>query len=206
MLNGYTNIGDADHGLYYDDERFNPVWEIAEGHDVPIYLHPRDPMPHNQGLFEGHPELYGAVWTFTVETSTHALRMMTSGLFDRFPRLSLILGHLGETLPFNIWRIDHRVSYMGDLRKFKKPLTYYFLNNMYFTTSGNFDTQALTATVARVGAEHVLYSSDYPYESMREAAEWFDSAPINENDRRLIGRDNARRLFTRIPDKVGKNA
>lgn len=195
MLNGYTNIGDAATGWYYDHERFWPVWERAEALGVPVYLHPRDPLPGNQGIYEGHPELFGAVWAFTVETATHALRLMTSGLFDRFPRLTVIIGHLGETLPFSIWRINHRISYMGDLIKFKKSLTHYLLHNFYVTTSGNFHTQTLDATIAEMGADRVLFSTDYPFESMREAADWFDNAAINDNDRIKIGRSNSEKLF-----------
>jgi gamma-resorcylate decarboxylase len=206
MLNGFTNIGDADTGWYYDHERFLPFWERAEALGVPVYLHPRDPLPRNQGIYEGHPELFGAVWSFTVETATHALRLMTSGLFDRFPRLTVILGHLGETLPFTMWRIDHRASYMGDLRRFDKPLTHYLLRNFYFTTSGNFHTQTLNATLAEVGADRVLFSSDYPYESMREAADWFDHAAISENDRVKIGHSNARLLFPGLPQHIGSAA
>ena len=112
MINGYTNLGDAATGLYYDDPRFWSFWEGAEALGAPIYLHPRDPLPANQGIYEGHPELFGAVWTFTVETATHALRLMTSGLFDRFPNLTVIIGHLGETLPFAMCRIDHRVAFI----------------------------------------------------------------------------------------------
>jgi len=135
------------------------------------------------------------VWTFTVETATHALRLMTSGLFDRFPKLTIIVGHLGETLPFNMWRIDHRVSFQGDLRKFKRPLTQYFRENFYLTTSGNFRTQALNDTLSEIGEDRVLFSTDYPYESMHEAAAWFDNAAINDNTREKIGRTNAERLF-----------
>ncbi len=195
LVNGFTNLGDAATGLYYDDPRFLPFWERAETLGAPIYLHPRDPLPGNQGIYEGHPELFGAVWTFTVETATHALRLMTSGLFDRFPKLTIILGHLGETLPFNIWRINHRVSFQGDLRKFKKPLTQYFRENFYLTTSGNFRTQALNDTLSEIGEDRVLFSTDYPYESMHEASAWFDNASINDNTREKIGRTNAERLF-----------
>lgn len=195
MLNDFTNIGDAETGWYYDHDRFLPFWERVESLGVPVYLHPRDPLPANQGIYEGHPELFGAVWSFTVETATHALRLMTSGLFDRFPRLRVILGHLGETLPFAMWRIEHRISYMGDLRRFKKPLGDYLRTNFYVTTSGNFHTQALNATLTELGADRVLFSTDYPYESMREAADWFDNAPISENDRQKIGRDNSFKLF-----------
>jgi gamma-resorcylate decarboxylase len=206
MLNGYQNVGDAATGWYYDHERYLPFWERTEALGVPVYLHPRDPLPGNQGIYEGHPELFGAVWTFTVETATHALRLMTSGLFDRFPRLTVILGHLGETLPFNIWRINHRVSFMGDLIKFQKPLTHYMLHNFYVTTSGNFHTQTLNATLAELGADRVLFSTDYPYESMREAADWFDNAAISENDRVKIGHTNARRLFPGLPERIGRPA
>jgi gamma-resorcylate decarboxylase len=206
MLNGFQNVGDAATGWYYDHERFLPFWERAEALGVPVYLHPRDPLPGNQGIYEGHPELFGAVWSFTVETATHAIRLMTSGLFDRFPRVTVILGHLGETLPFNIWRINHRASYMGDLIKFAQPLTHYLLNNFYVTTSGNFRTQTLNATMAEMGSDRVLFSSDYPYESMREAADWFDNAAISENDRVKIGYTNARRLFRGLPEHIGRPA
>jgi gamma-resorcylate decarboxylase len=196
MLNGFTNIGDAKTGWYYDLDRFLPFWERAEALHVPVYLHPRNPLPANLGIYDGHPELIGAVWGFTVETATHALRLMTSGLFDRFPRLSVILGHLGETLPFSMWRIEHRSNYMGDQRKFRKPLGDYLRTNFYVTTSGNFHTLALNNTLAEVGADHVLFSIDYPYESMREAADWFDNASISEDDRGKIGRGNAEKLFS----------
>jgi len=195
MVNGFTNLGDAETGLYYDDPRFFPFWERVEALDAPIYLHPRDPLPANQGIYEGHPELFGAVWTFTVETATHALRLMTSGLFDRFPNLTIIVGHFGETLPFAIWRIDHRVTFQGDLRKFKKPLTQYFRENFYLTTSGFFYTPSLDATLSAIGEDRVLFSTDYPYESMQDAADWFDHAAINDNTREKIGRTNAQRLF-----------
>jgi gamma-resorcylate decarboxylase len=195
LVNGFTNLGDTATGLYYDDPRFLSFWERAETLGAPIYLHPRDPLPGNQGIYEGHPELFGAVWTFTVETATHALRLMTSGLFDRFPKLTIVLGHLGETLPFNIWRINHRLSFQGDLCKFKKPLTQYFRENFYLTTSGNFRTQTLYDTLSEMGEDRVLFSTDYPYESMYEAAAWFDNAAINDNTREKLGRTNAERLF-----------
>jgi 2,3-dihydroxybenzoate decarboxylase len=203
MINGFTNVGNAETGWYYDHERYLPFWEKVEELGVPAYLHPRIALPSNQGLYEGHPELGNAAWEFTVEASTHALRLLTSGLFDRFPKLTLILGHLGETLPYNIWRTDHRAR-MWDEIKYKRPLTEYLLDNVYVTTSGNFHTQTLNAAIAEMGAERVLYSSDYPYESMREASDWFDNAQINENTRAQVGYLNARRAFPTIPEKVGK--
>jgi predicted TIM-barrel fold metal-dependent hydrolase len=205
MVNGFTDTPDG-KGWYYDNERYLPFWERAESLRVPIYLHPRNPLPANAGIYEGHPELMGAVWEFTVETATHALRLFTSGLFDRFPDLKFILGHLGETLPHFMWRIEHRLNTMGDRVKTKKPLREYLQTNLYVTTSGNFHTPALHNTLTELGVEHVLFSSDYPYESMREAAEWFDNADISESDRIKIGRDNAKRLFPGIPEKIGNPA
>ena len=120
--------------------------------------------------------------------------------------MKLVLGHLGETLPFNMWRIEHRLSYMGDLRKFKRPLGDYLRTNVYITTSGNFHTPALNNVLAEVGIEHVLFSSDYPYESMREAADWFDNAAISEAHRGQIGQANASRLFPGLPQHIGAPA
>jgi gamma-resorcylate decarboxylase len=194
MVNGFTNLGDAATGLYYDDPRFLPFWERVEALGVPIYLHPRNPLPANAGMYEGYPELLGASWAFTVETSTHMLRLMVSGLFDRFPNLAIIIGHLGETLPFTIWRIEHWVARQAGLRH-KKPLTQYLRENLYVTTSGFFRTQALYATISEIGEDRVLFSTDYPFESMQEAAAWFDNAAINDSTREKIGRTNAERLF-----------
>jgi predicted TIM-barrel fold metal-dependent hydrolase len=206
LINGFTNTPDGNGAWYYDHERYLPFWEAVESLDVPFYLHPRNPLPANMGIYEGHPEMTGAVWEFTVETSTHALRLMMSGLFDRFPNLKIVLGHLGETLTFNMWRIEHRISYEGDLRKFKKPLGDYLRTNFYVTTSGQHHTPALNSAQIELGIDHILFSSDYPYESMREAGDWFDNAAISEADRRQIGHDNARRLFPKLPEQIGSPA
>jgi gamma-resorcylate decarboxylase len=206
MVNGFTDTPDGNGAWYYDHERYLPFWERVESLGVPLYLHPRDPLPANAGTYEGHPELMGATWAFTVETATHALRLMTSGLFDRFPGLKIILGHLGETLTFNMWRIEHRINYEGDLRTFNRPLGAYLRDNFYVTTSGNFHTPALNNALTELGAGHVLYSTDYPYESMRVASDWFDVVDISQADQQLIGRDNARRIFPNLPEKIGEPA
>jgi gamma-resorcylate decarboxylase len=206
MVNGFTDTPDGNGAWYYDHERYLPFWERVESLGVPLYLHPRDPLPANAGTYEGHPELMGATWAFTVETATHALRLMTSGLFDRFPGLKIILGHLGETLTFNMWRIEHRINYEGDLRTFNRPLGAYLRDNFYVTTSGNFHTPALNNALTELGAGHVLYSTDYPYESMRVASDWFDNADISDDDRIKIGQTNARRLFRNLPAQIGKPA
>jgi gamma-resorcylate decarboxylase len=144
---------------------------------------------------EGYPWLAGSPWGFAVETSIHALRLMASGLFDEYPKLKVILGHLGEGLPFGIWRVDHRISRGSGSPKAKLPMRHYLQENFYITTSGNFRTQALTNVILEVGADRVLYSVDYPFEDMAEAAAWFDQATISEADRIKIAHSNARKLF-----------
>ena len=132
---------------------------------------------------------------FAVETSIHALRLMASGLFDEYPKLKMILGHLGEGLPFGIWRVDHRISRGSGTPRAKLPMSHYLRENFFITTSGNFHTPALTNVILEVGADRVLYSVDYPYEDVVEAKDWFDQAAISESDRPKIARTNAQKLF-----------
>ena len=99
MVNGFSQIGDPSTIVYYDDPRYRQFWATIAELDVPFYLHPRDPLPERTTFYEGHPWLRGASWAFGVETATHALRLMASGIFDAHPNLTAILGHLGETLP-----------------------------------------------------------------------------------------------------------
>lgn len=194
-VNGYSNVGDANTGEYYDLPKFLGFWEHVQALDVPVYLHPRDPLPTQQVIYQGHPGLMGPAWAWGVETATHALRLMLSGLFDRFPKLQIVLGHLGETLPFAISRAESRLSASGNKSSLNKPLTQYFRENFYITTSGNFRSQALTDCLLEIGADRILFAVDYPYEPMDRACEWFDNCPISETDRAKIGRLNAERLF-----------
>jgi len=116
---------------------------------------------------------------------------------DEHPRLAVVLGHLGEGLPFYIWRIDNRNMWMKAPHKYaaKKWVGDYFRANFYVTTSGHYSTPALLDTIAELGADRVMFSVDYPFEDFSDAAEWFDQAALSEVDRAKIGRDNARRLF-----------
>ncbi len=108
-VNGYSQITVEDGAVYLDDGRFRALWAELESLDVPFCLHPREPLTSQSRIYDGHPWLLGSAWAFGGETATHALRLMGSGLFDEHPRLTVILGHLGEGLPFNIWRVDHRI-------------------------------------------------------------------------------------------------
>jgi gamma-resorcylate decarboxylase len=200
LVNGFSQVGDADTPVYYDLPRYRPFWATVERLDVPFYLHPRNPIPAWSQIFEGHSWLLGPTWAFAQETAVHALRLMGCGLFDEHPDLKIILGHLGENLPYSMWRIDNRNGWSRSPHSCpaKKKMTDYFCANFFLTTSGNFRTQALTNAMLEIGADRIMFSVDYPFESCADAAAWFDHAPISEPDRLKIGRTNALKLF-RLP-------
>jgi predicted TIM-barrel fold metal-dependent hydrolase len=195
LVNGYSQVGTEDNVVYLDDQRYDEFWATVEELDVPLYLHPRDPLASRSPQYDGHPWLYGSAWAFSVETGTHALRLMGSGLFDRHPGIQIILGHLGELLPFNIWRTDHRVAVAPRGIAIEKSFGHYLRNNFHLTTSGNFRTPALLNTIQEIGADRLLFSSDYPFERMDEASTWFDNLELNENDLTKIARTNAQKLL-----------
>lgn len=195
LINGFSQVGDESKVVYLDDPRYAEFWATVEELDVPVYLHPRDPLAATSPQYEGHPWLYGSAWAFSVETGTHALRLMGSGLFDRHPRINVILGHLGELLPFNIWRTDHRLAVAPRGIGVQHPFGHYLRTNFYLTTSGNFRTPALLNTIQEVGTDRLLFAADYPFEDMREAATWFDRLELNDNDLVKIGCTNARQLL-----------
>src|SRR5271168_2686089 len=193
LVNGFSQEGEEDSAVFYDLPQYRPFWETVQQLDVPFYLHPRSPLPKHQPAYEGHAWLTGSIWGFAAETSIHTLRLIGSGLFDEYPRLKVIVGHLGEGLPCDIWRIDNRVARtLGARPKAKQPIGYYLRENFYITTSGNFRTPTLTEVMQEVGADHILYSVDYPFEDMAVAADWLDHAGISDADRGRIASGNAR--------------
>lgn len=194
MVNGYTNLG-ADR-LYLDEDRFDPFWAALAELNVPLYLHPRLPaLAVQDAVYRDHPELVGATWGFAPETATHVLRIVYSGVFDRHPGANLIIGHLGETLPFFAGRIQRAFEYNPYSRRPAKRLQDYLSDNIWLTTSGNFNDQALITALLTVGGDHIMFASDYPYDMATDAARWIESAPISENDRRKICYGNAAALF-----------
>jgi 2,3-dihydroxybenzoate decarboxylase len=197
LVNGFSQVGSPDTAVYYDLPQYRTFWRVVERLDVPFYLHPRNPLPGSVRGYEGHDWLLGPNWAFHAETAVHALRLIGSGLFDELPRMQIILGHLGEGLPYYLWRIDNRNSWMKAPHKYaaRKPVADYFRANFHVTTSGHFSTPAMIDAVAELGVDRVMFSVDYPFEDMGEAAAWFDKAEIGETDRRKIGRTNAIRLF-----------
>ena len=197
LVNGFSQINDPDSAVYYDLPQYRPFWAMVERLDVPFYLHPRNPLARDARIYDGHPWLLGPIWAFGQETAVHALRLMASGLFDSHPRLQIILGHMGENLPFAMWRVDHANAWIPNRHGWpaKKRLAEYFSANFYLTTSGNFRTQALINAMLEIGSDRIMFSTDWPFENIDHAANWFDTCPIGENDRLKIGRTNARRLF-----------
>ncbi len=188
MVNGHTN------GHYLDERRFDPFWERVEALGVPVYLHPCDPCDTPR-MYDGHRELLGATWSWTVETATHALRLVFAGTFARFPRVTLILGHMGETLPYLLWRLDSR-SRMLAAGEPGTPLPSEIIRrNIVVTTTGVCSHASLLCALSALGEERVLFSVDYPYEDCRVAAEFAESAPISTAQLRKLCYENAERLL-----------
>jgi 2,3-dihydroxybenzoate decarboxylase len=193
LVNGFSQTGDG--ALYYDDIRYLPFWAETEALGVPFYLHPRDPLPDRTRDYDGHPWFEGPAWAFGVETAIHALRLMGSGLFDRYPSLQIILGHLGEGLPYSLWRLDQRIKKAPRGIPAKKTMAEYLAANYYLTTAGNFRTQTLINAMLEVGADRILFSIDYPFQDVGRGAAWLDSAGISESDRCKIFGLNAAKLL-----------
>ena len=197
LVNGFSQVDTPENIVYLDDARYVGFWDRVEALDIPFYLHPRNPVPGWAQIYQGHPWLLGPTWAFGQETAVHALRLMASGLFDRHPGLKILLGHLGEGLPYSIWRVDNRNAWVKAPKGYpaKRPLGDYFRQNFWLTTSGNFRTQTLIDALLEVGSDRILFSTDWPFENIDHAANWFDTTSISESDRLKIGRTNALQLF-----------
>jgi 2,3-dihydroxybenzoate decarboxylase len=189
LVNGHTN------GEYLDERKFWRVWERAEQLGVPIYLHPADSEADQMKIYKGYPGLRSAVWNWTVETATHALRIICSGVFDAFPRATLLLGHMGEALPYTLRRIDDGWKGTPQSKQLHHLPSYYVKNNIMITTSGNCSSEALICALTAVSADHLLFSADYPYAPLDRMTQFVETAPVSEIDREKICHLNAERLL-----------
>jgi 2,3-dihydroxybenzoate decarboxylase len=188
MVNGHTG------GIYLDDPRYDAFWERVQDLDVPLYLHPGDSfrLPY---VLEGAPELLKPTWEWTIDTSSHLLRLVFAGVFDRFPRLKIILGHMGETLPYVLWRLDSRAALTADKRPLLLPPSAYLRRNLFVTTSGQCDPVPLRAALAGLGAGRVMFAVDYPYEDAAVAGRFLDAAGLDEATRDGVAFATAARLL-----------
>ena len=187
-------------GEYLDDQKFWPIFEAAEALDVPLYLHPQVPP---KGLVGPMLErgLDGAIYGFGVDTGLHMLRIMTSGALDRFPKLQFVLGHLGEALPFLMYRLDymHRAGVVSQRYASMKPtqrkISEYLRENVYVTTSGQAWGPAITFCQQVLGDDRVLYAMDYPYQHGAEEVVATDNVPMSAEAKRKLFQTNAERVF-----------
>ncbi|MCJ1339179.1 hypothetical protein MMC09_004468 [Bachmanniomyces sp. S44760] len=178
FINGYSNVGNPANleVQYLDEPQCEPFWAKVAELDVPVYLHPQIVATGQTRIFRGYEFLAGSPWGFARETAEHALRLMLSGLFDRYPNLRLVLGHCGEGLPTAIDRTVLRIRHFkkGGHGVHQRELAYYFAKNFWITMAGVQKASTLDSTIREVGIDRVMYSADYPYEDMIEAAQWFD--------------------------------
>lgn len=184
-------------GEYLDAPKYRPIFEAAEALDMPIYLHPREPAPSMVTPYLDYA-LYFAGWGFAAETGLHAMRLIMSGTFDRFPKLRIVLGHMGEGIPFWLQRIDNRYLLevkIGATAKLPKLPSQYFLDNFVITTSGVTSMPALRLSLDVLGAERILFAADFPYEDDAEAVRFMDGAAVTEVEREQIYETNAQRVF-----------
>jgi predicted TIM-barrel fold metal-dependent hydrolase len=191
MLHGLAN------GVFLDDKRFWPIFSRAEQLDVPIYLHPAHPQPDVQRIYYGDyvkdfPMVARPAWGYTVETATLGIRLVLSGVFERHPKLKIILGHLGETLPFLVWRIDQALKRPGQKSMSFRDI---FCNNYYITTSGNFSNPALLCCVMEMSVDHILFAVDCPFVMNPPAMEWMHTVPLSDADKTKILSGNAKALL-----------
>jgi 2,3-dihydroxybenzoate decarboxylase len=190
------------HGLSYgqkfiDLPEFWPIFARAEKLDVPIYLHPAMPHPaiveaYLKDHLKEYPGLTSAAWGFTIETATAGLRMVLSRVFEKHPNLKIILGHMGEGLPFLLWRIDMALARPGGK---SLPFRETFRKNFWITTSGNFSDAALICSVMEMGADRIIFSIDYPYVENQPGVDWMKHIPLATEDREKIYNGTAKKLL-----------
>src|SRR5437868_4294464 len=191
MVHGLTG------GLFLDDKRFWPIFERAQVLDVPLYMHPALPHPavveaYYKDYVEQYPSLLRAAWGFTVETATQGLRLVLSGVFDAYPGLKIILGHMGEGLPFYLWRISMGLARDGRGGKSFRDV---FCEHFYITTSGFFSDPALLCCMMEMGIDRIMFSVDYPFVDNPPGTKWTETLPLCAEDKEKLLNGNAKRLL-----------
>jgi uncharacterized protein len=192
MINGHNR------GRYLDDKFFWPIFESAEALNVPIYLHPtQPPRPVIEASYGGFSPmvtdmLAGAGWGWHIETAIHVIRLILGGVFDKYPKLQVVIGHMGEALPFMMQRLD--VMPMA-MTKLSRAMSAYLRENVHYTFSGFNFTPTFLDLMLQVGVQRIMFSADHPYASMVQARAFLDQLPVSNADREWIAHGNAERLF-----------
>ena len=192
------------NGIFLDDPRFMPIFEAIQALNIPVYMHPGlPPKKVMEAYYSGLPGNIGfglsmAGYGWHAETGLHCLRLMSSGVFDRFPKIKIIVGHMGDHLPFNIARADHvlgGIASQGKKPPFKRSLVEYFKDNFYATTSGYFSIEPFHCAFEVLGADHILFSVDYPYADNADGYKFISTLPVSPEDLEKISHGNAERLL-----------
>lgn len=209
ILNDYQSAGDGNTMLFYDDPSYDTFWSAAESLNCPVYLHPREATPEIfSKMWKGREHLAFSALGYANRLNMHLLGIITAGVLDRFPKLKLVVGHMGEHIPYDLYRIDHKLNRarFPNMRMRKDRLVRdYFGTQVFITTSGHFSTNALLCAIAEIGVEACMFSIDYPFESIPNGCVWFDEhveASVNARDLVKIGRANALRVFERLAGGV----
>lgn len=196
LINGHTG------GRYLDDISFSPILEMAQALDVPIYLHPADPPAEIVDTYYRDWPAMAQIWGWQVDTGTHLLRMMSAGVFDRYPDLKVIVGHMGELIPFTLDRLNHGLTLANWLlgrhsssAVMQKSVRYYMRQNVFITTSGVFDQVALNCAIAELGIDNILFSVDDPFGDNFEAVAFLNKAQLSIADREKLAYRNAERIL-----------
>lgn len=210
LINGHT------HGRYLDDPSFSPLFQRAEALDVPIYIHPTDPpQAITDTYYAGYAPPLVTGWGWPVETGTHLLRIMCAGVFDRHPKLKIILGHMGELIPYCLTRVNLALTFGNWLMaaqeqrdgkrpvgRMQKSVREYMRENVFVTSSGVFDQPALNCAVAMLGIENLLFSVDDPFQDNFEATSFLQAASLSSEDKDKFAHRNAERLL-KLPPASG---
>lgn len=206
ILNDFQSAGpDGNTMLYYDDPVYDTFWKVAEELNAPVYIHPRSATPEiTEKMWKGREHLAFSALGYANRVNMHLLGIITAGVLDRFPKLKLVVGHMGEHIPYDLYRIDHKLNRarFPNMRMRKDRLVRdYFGTQVFITTSGHFSTPALLCAISEIGVEACMFSIDYPFESIPNASVWYDEhveQTLNARDLVKIGRGNALKVFDRL--------
>jgi len=208
LVNGHT------HGIYMDDPSFSPLFERAQELDVPIYIHPTDPPRAIVDIYyDGYTPAMTVGWGWQVETGTHLLRLISGGVFDRYPHLKIIIGHMGELIPYALPRINLALtlgnwltetrsndSQSAPRKAMQQSVLYYMKKNVFITTSGVFDQAALTCAIAVLGIDNILFSVDEPMRDNFEGVAFLRAAQLAKEDKEKLAHKNAERVLKLVPE------